>query len=75
MNDAIVRQITAQTQTLSEDEQRRVLAFAKRLAHKNPLGVPVEHFLRSRPDIPAHELKEMERVIEDGCEKIDSNGW
>ena len=74
MSDALKEQILAQLAGLSEDQQRRVLDFARSLA-PSPDGVAGKDLLRFAGAIEEEDLQTMSRAIEEGCEKIDPDGW
>ena len=73
MSDAVKEQILLQLAGLSEDQQRRVLDFARSLA--SPDGVAGRDLLRFAGAIEEEDLQTMSRAIEEGCEKIDPDEW
>jgi hypothetical protein len=40
-----------------------------------PRGEKGADLIRRLPEIPAADLEEMARAIEEGCEKVDLDGW
>ncbi len=74
MSDAVKEQILIQLAGLSEDQQQRVLDFARSLA-ASPDGVAGRTVLRFAGTIEAEDLQTMSRAIEEGCEKIDPDEW
>jgi hypothetical protein len=72
---ALQRELMDQLSRLAEEHQERVLEFARSLASKPPIGRPGQDWLGWSGLIPAQDLREMERAIEEGCERIDENGW
>lgn len=68
-------QINDYLRGMSEDEQRRILEFVRAISGATPRGIPGSDFIRNLPRIPAEDLEEMKRAIEEGCERIDEDGW
>ncbi|MBI3989947.1 MAG: hypothetical protein HY347_10070 [candidate division NC10 bacterium] len=56
---------------LKEEDQRRVLDFARALARKTPKGTPGKALLRHAGSIPPEELDRMSKAIEEGCEQVN----
>ena len=73
MSDAVREQILAQLAGLSEDQQRRVLEFARSLV--SPDGIAGRDLLRFAGAIEKEDLQTMSQAIEEGCEKIDPDEW
>ena len=73
MSDSVKEQILKQLVGLSEDQQLRVLSFARSLA--SPDGVAGSDLLRFAGAIEKAELQTMSQAIEEGCEKIDPDEW
>ena len=59
---------------LSEEEQKRVLAFAKRLIPASA-GMSGKDLLKFSGAIGHDDLQAMVKVIEEGCERIDPSEW
>lgn len=68
--DAIMQQV----QQLEENEQVRVLEYARSLADA-PAGEPGSRLIGIEGSIPAEDLEEMEQSITEGCERVDADGW
>jgi ABC-type molybdenum transport system ATPase subunit/photorepair protein PhrA len=66
--------ILEEVNRLSDDQQQRVLEFARSLATR-PAGVPLADLMKFVGTIPKEDLLEMQRVIEEDCERIDAEGW
>lgn len=73
MSDAVKEQILKQLAGLSEDQQLRVLDFARSLV--SPDGIAGRDLLRFAGAIEKEDLQTMSRAIEEGCEKIDPDEW
>lgn len=73
MSDAVKEQILAQLAGLSEDQQLRVLDFARSLV--SPDGIAGRDLLRFAGAIEKEDLQTMSQAIEEGCEKIDPDEW
>lgn len=59
---------------LSQEEQQRVVAFAKSLA-AGPTGKASKDVARFAGAIDPDDLKQMAAVIEEGCERINESEW
>ena len=75
LNVTVKKQIISQMSLLDYEHQRRVLDFARALVVTCPKGVPGKQLLSFAGTISAADLKTMEQVIEDSCEKVDQNEW
>lgn len=72
IDDKIKNALLFELDRLKNEEQRRVLEYARSL---HPKGVP-GHVLASKDyGFDAKELDEIERAISEGCEKIDYSEW
>lgn len=69
-NDLLTR-----VRTLSEDERRRVMSFAEALADTHPVGVPGSTLLHFAGTFEAETLRDIERAVEEGCERVDADEW
>ncbi len=68
-------ELTAELDRLSEAQQRKVLAFARRISNPTPPGVPLRSLLKFAGSLTPEEAAEMKKVIEEECGKIDHEGW
>ena len=76
VNDsALSQQILAGLDNLSDAQRQRVLDFVRSIGNGAPQGERGADLIRRLPDIPATDLEEMARAIEEGCEKVDLDGW
>lgn len=55
--------------------QRRVLDYARAMADSTPQGTPGTELLQFAGIMSPAEADEFLRVIEEGCEQVDPNGW
>ena len=60
---------------LSVEHQRKVLEFARTLVTTSPTGSPGSSYLRFAGIMTASEIEKMSQAIQDGCEKVDADGW
>jgi hypothetical protein len=60
---------------LTPEKQERVLNFTKSLSSTLPPGIPGEVLLQRAREInfDPNDLAEMQRAIEEGCERIESD--
>jgi hypothetical protein len=75
VDPAIQEHILEQLIKLPADQQCRVLEFVRALAAGEPVGVSGRELLRFAGMIDPADLKEMERVIEQECERVDPDEW
>lgn len=71
---SIVEAVVEQIKALPENLQLRVLRYARTLAPR-PAGVPGSQLLRFAGAIGSDDLRVMQEVIEQGCERIDADEW
>jgi hypothetical protein len=75
MTKRLQGQILEQLNGLPADQQKRVLDFARALALSAPVGVPGRELVRFGGVIPREALEQISSAIEEGCERIDADGW
>ena len=76
MIDATIEaELSAYMDKMPIKQQRKVLEFARTLATRSPRGVPGKSLLHFAGTIEKTDLELMEKAIEEGCERIDENGW
>ncbi len=67
-------QIQAELGAMGPDELRRVLEFARSL--RSPVvGTPGNNLLEFVGTIAPDDLRQMQEIIEQGCERIDADEW
>ena len=66
----VTEKILDELNGLAPEQQREVLAFARYLGQ--PKGVKGSSLLNFAGSIPSVELTQMQEVIKEGCERIDS---
>ena len=71
MSPKLQEELLKEMARLSQEEQQRVVAYAKSLA-AGPTGKDVARFAGT---IDPDDLKQMAAVIEDGCERINESEW
>lgn len=73
---ALERELRERLSLLAPDQQRQVLEYARALSEEAPRrGVPGQSLLRFVGSIPADDLREIGRAVEEGCEGVDPRGW
>lgn len=68
-------EIPEQLEQLPSEQQRKVLEFACSLVTAQVRGVPGKDLLRLAGIIDSEDLTSMKQAIEEGCEKVDQDGW
>jgi hypothetical protein len=58
---------------LGSEDQAKVVNLARTLANASKRGTPGKEWLRIVGAISHDDLEEMKRVIEEECERVDSN--
>ena len=71
----IQKEILEQLEKLDATQQQRVLDFTRALAATVPPGVAGDLLLSFAGAIDESELLLMAQAIEEGCERVDVNGW
>lgn len=76
-NSMIITQLISQFSQLPFELQRRVLDFtqALTLSMSIPKGTSGKKLLSFKEMIPPDDLQTMNRLIEEGCEKVNPNEW
>jgi len=78
---SIEQDILRQLKVLPDDQQRRVLDFARALGTAAlrqtpaPHGVPGRTLLRFAGTITPEDLHQMTQAVEEECERIDPGDW
>ena len=72
-NSYIVDKVIEQLKALPSELQWRVLEFTWALTLSTPHGIPGQQLLRFAGAIPPEDLKLMQEVIEQDCERVDTN--
>lgn len=72
MSPKLQEELLKETGRLSQEEQRKVLAFAKSLVAE-PLGKAGKEMARFAGAIDPADLKQRAAVIEESCERIDKS--
>lgn len=60
---------------LSVTDQQRVVEFARALAASRPRGTPGSALRSLVGSIPEDDLSRMQQIIDEGCGRIDPDGW
>lgn len=72
---SIESQILALLNNLSEEQQQRVLDYARSLITKQPVGVPGKELLQFAGAISLEDTHLMLEAVEKDCGKIDESEW
>jgi hypothetical protein len=67
--------IKKEVRVLPRARQLEVLHFAKALRMAKPKGAPGKELLQFAGTISKADLRLMAKAIEEGCERIDADGW
>jgi len=72
---SMAKEIVERVGELPAAQQRLVLDFVRSLTTKMPRGVPAKDLLAFAGVISPEDARAMSDAIEEGCEKVDVNGW
>ena len=72
---AVERELQQRLARLGPAEKQQMLEYARSLEDASPRGTPPSALVRFFGRISAEDAKEMEAAIEEGCERIDQDGW
>ncbi len=73
MTKTVKEEIIDQVNRLDAPQQQKVLDYARRLTV--PAGTPGRDLMRFVGSIDSADLDAMSHAIQEGCEKIEPNGW
>ena len=74
---SVKEEIISVLEHLTPEQQRQVLEFTQRMTTRLSAGTPGEVLMAAAREVnfdPA-DLEEMQQAIEEGCERIDWDGW
>ncbi len=71
--DTLVDKVIEQLRTLPYELQWRVLEFTRALAASVPSGIPGQQLLRFAGTISQEDIRLVQQVIDQDCERVDSN--
>lgn len=74
MSTDFISELHAAIADLDSEQQRTVLSFVDRLK-KKPAGFTAEAFREFSGTMSSEEAEDMLRVIDEGCGKVDADGW
>ena len=75
MNQASIRQVTNQLETLSDEQLNPVLEFIQSLKQSKRHGIPGNKLMKFAGAIPSEDAEQMLQTIEQDCRKVDINEW
>jgi hypothetical protein len=75
MAQRIEKELHEQIARLKDDQQRRLLEFARSLADSPGKGAGGKALLRFAGTIERDEIVAIETAIDDGCETVNANEW
>ncbi len=71
----VEKTIHDQLAQLPVEKQQQVFEFVRALSRDERLGVPGRRLLRFAGTIDRKDLIAIEKAVNEGCERIDANGW
>ena len=75
MAQRIEKELHEQITRLKDDQQLRLLEFARRLSESPEQGVAGSALLRFAGTIEKDDIVTIGRAIDDGCEIVNPNEW
>jgi hypothetical protein len=70
----VLTEIARAAQQLKPEQQQQVLDYIRAIGARPPGNRPTE-ILQIAGSIPLEDCIEMEKAIEEGCERVDTDGW
>ncbi|HHT9155234.1 MAG TPA: hypothetical protein ACFYD5_05415 [Candidatus Tripitaka sp. YC43] len=74
IKQAIPQEVLKYLQKLPPDKQQEILDLARKMAEP-PKGTPGNTLLRFGGCIDKEDIKLMQKAINQGCERIDTDEW
>lgn len=71
----VERELRERLLVLRPEQQRQVLEYARALSEGSRRGVPGEVLLRFAGTLSREEAEAFKREVEEGCERVDPDGW
>jgi len=77
INASLREQLLEAFDKLAEEQQKQVIGYTRSLTSELPPGIPGEVLIALAKELnfDPQDLAEMEAAIEEGCERIDWDGW
>lgn len=75
LHPSIKNEILENLESIPYEDQRIILDFIKVLAGRKVKGIPGRDLLVFSKTIEKSDTDSMMKAIEEGCEKVDSDGW
>ena len=72
---ALEEEITERLKKLRPEQQTRVLEYARSLSRETPRGTPGEALRPFFGIWSKEEAEEIQRVVDDACERVDPDAW
>lgn len=75
IDTTVQKQLREQLEHLPAEQQQQVLEFARSLVKVKGRGVPGKDLLKFAGAIEVEDLITIEKVIREGCEKVNLDEW
>jgi hypothetical protein len=75
VSQRIEQQLRLQLASLSEQQQERVLEYARSLAAERSRGMTGAELAKLRGIIPPENARKIGEIIDRDCGQVDPNGW
>lgn len=75
MNKPLPKELTEDLEHLGEEDIERVAAYARSLKEKSERQARKTEIMKLAGSIPKEEIDQIKAAIEEGCERIDREGW
>lgn len=72
---ALERELLERFSMVGPDQRRQVLEYARAVSEAPVRGVPGAALQRFAGTMSAEDAREMKAAIEEGCERVDPDGW
>jgi len=75
MNKPLPRELIEELEVLEEEDIRRVVVYARSLKEQQERQTNRAEMMKLAGSIPKDEIAQIRASIEEGCERIDHQGW
>jgi len=72
---ALERELHERLSVLRPEQRRQVLEYARALSEGPRRGVPGEVLLRFAGTLSREEAEAFKAAVDEGCERVDPDGW
>ena len=75
MNKPLPKELIEELEVLEEEDIKRVVVYARSLKEQQRRQANRAELMKLAGSIPKEEMTQIRAAIEEGCERIDHQGW